>query len=105
MAIDLEAVQAALREDGLEGWLLYDFRGSNPIARSLAGLHAGDAGSAGAPLATRRWFYFVPAAGAPRALAHRIEPDVLAHLPGRRTLYAGREQLEAGLAALVAGEF
>lgn len=103
VAIDVEAVQAALREDGLDGWLLYDFHGSNPIARALAGLHADAAGSGAAPLATRRWFYFVPAAGAPRALAHRIEPDVLAHLPGRRTLYAGRGQLEAGLADLVAG--
>ena len=40
MAFRLEDVQAALAEDGLDGWLLYDFHGSNPIARSLAGLKA-----------------------------------------------------------------
>ena len=39
MALDIAAVQAALTEDGLDGWLLYDFHGSNPIARSLAGLN------------------------------------------------------------------
>ncbi len=97
VAIDIEAVQTALREDGLNGWLLYDFHGSNPIARTLVGLDGTGA------LTTRRWYYLVPAAGEPRALVHRIEQDVLAHLPGRRRLYAGRAQLEAGLAELAGG--
>ncbi len=97
MAIDIEAVQAALREDGLDGWLLYDFHGSNAIARTLVGLD----GAGG--LTTRRWYYLVPARGEPCALVHRIEQDVLAHLPGRRRLYAGRAELEAGLAELAGG--
>ena len=54
MAFDIGAVQMALREDGLDGWLLYDFHGSNPIARSLAGVNGGK-------MTTRRWYYFVPA--------------------------------------------
>ena len=62
MAFGLEAVQAALKEDGLDGWLLYDFHGSNPIARSVVGLDNGD------KMTTRRWFYLVPAEGEPRAL-------------------------------------
>ncbi len=95
--MDIDAIQAALREDGLDGWLLYDFHGSNPIARTLVGL-----GSSG-KLTTRRWYYLVPTVGEPRALVHRIEQDVLARLPGRRRLYAGRAQLEAGLAELVGG--
>jgi hypothetical protein len=40
VAIDIEAVQTALREDRLDGWLLYDFHGSNAIARTLVGLSA-----------------------------------------------------------------
>ena len=97
MAFGLEAVQAALKEDGLDGWLLYDFHGSNPIARSVVGLDNGD------KMTTRRWFYLVPAEGEPRALVHAIEPDTLSHLPGRTRRYAGREALDAELDALLAG--
>ena len=30
------AVQAALRAEGVDGWLLYDFQGSNPVAARMA---------------------------------------------------------------------
>ena len=95
MAIDINTIQVALREDGLDGWLLYDFHGSNPIARAVLAMDAT------AKLTTRRWYYLIPADGEPRALVHAIERESLAHLPGNRQLYAGRAQLEAGLAALV----
>lgn len=97
MAFDLSAIQQALGEEGLDGWLLYDFHGSNPIARRVAGL------GGGAKLTTRRWYYLVPASGQPRALVHGIERDSLAHLPGERHIYAGRNELEAGLADLTRG--
>lgn len=97
MAFRLEDVQTALTEDGLDGWLLYDFHGSNPIARTVVGLNGGG------KLTTRRWFYLIPAQGAPRALVHAIEPDTLAHLPGQTRQYAGREALASGLDALLAG--
>ena len=90
--IDLPAVQAALKADGLDAWLLYDFRGLNPIALEITGVAL-----QGGHLATRRWFYLIPANGQPRALVHAIEPNSLAHLPGRSERYAGREQLESGL--------
>jgi hypothetical protein len=31
-ALDIRAIQAALRSHGVDGWLLYDFHGSNAIA-------------------------------------------------------------------------
>jgi len=95
---DVAKVQDALRADRLDGWLLYDFRGLNPIAGGITG-----AGLQGGHLATRRWYYFVPASGEPRKLVHAIERDALAHLPGSTTQYATREQLQAGLGALLAG--
>lgn len=95
--LDIAAVQAALVEDGLDGWLLYDFRGSNPLAAEVTGV------ARQGHMATRRWYYLIPASGEPRALVHAIEPAPLAHLPGRRERYAGREQLEAGLARLLRG--
>src|SRR6478735_9164973 len=96
--LDVGAVQAALVADGLDGWLLYDFRGLNPIAVELTGV-ARQAGH----LATRRWFYLIPATGEPGKLVHAIERNSLAHLPGQTERYAGREQLEAGLRRLLAG--
>ncbi|HVB37000.1 MAG TPA: M24 family metallopeptidase [Vicinamibacterales bacterium] len=99
MALDIAAVQAALRADGFDGWLLYDFHGSNPIATRLAGL----AGNSGRHMATRRWYYLIPAQGAPRGLVHAIERHNLDDLPGAKDVYAGREQLAAGLRRLTAG--
>jgi Xaa-Pro aminopeptidase len=97
MALDIPAVQQALLDAGLDGWLLYDFHGSNPIAARLAGLANGDR------MSTRRWYYLVPAAGMPRGLVHAIERHNLDALPGPKTVYAGRHRLEEGLKSLVAG--
>src|SRR4051812_47627381 len=96
--LDIDAVQAALRTDSIDGWLLYDFRGLNPLAASVTGV-----GRQGGHLATRRWYYLIPATGEPRGLVHKIEKDSLAHLPGSTSRYAGRDQLEAGLRILLTG--
>ncbi len=97
MPLDVAAVQGALRAEGLDGWLWYDFHGSNPIAQRLAGL--GGTGH----MTTRRWFYLVPATGEPRALVHAIERHNLDALPGSKTTYAGRAELDAALRELLAG--
>jgi Xaa-Pro aminopeptidase len=97
MPVDVGAVQQALREQGLDGWLWYDFQGANPIAQRLAGL--GGRGH----MASRRWFYLIPASGEPRALVHAIERHNLDRLPGSKTPYAGRAQLESGLKTLLSG--
>jgi Xaa-Pro aminopeptidase len=97
MTPNIPAIQEALRAHGVQAWLLYDFHGANPIAARVAGLDRTG------HLATRRWYYLVPAQGTPRALVHRIESDTLSHLPGDTRLYAGREELAQGLATLLAG--
>jgi len=96
--LNLSDVQAALKADGLDGWLLYDFRGLNPIAADITAV-----GRQGGHLATRRWYYLIPAIGEPRGLVHAIERNSLAHLPGTTERYAGRDQLEAGLTRLLRG--
>jgi Xaa-Pro aminopeptidase len=93
---DLHAVQSALRNLGIDGWLLYDFRGLNVLARRVLGLPS-DA------MLSRRWFYFVPANGEPRKLVHRIEPHALDLVPGARQVYLRWQELEAGVASLVGG--
>ena len=97
MPLPIEAVQRALKEEGFDGWLLYDFHGSNPIATQVAGL----AGSG--KMATRRWYYLIPATGQPRGLVHAIERHNLDGLPGDKQPYAGRQQLDAGLRKLLDG--
>jgi Xaa-Pro aminopeptidase len=93
---DLASVQAALQSLGMDGWLLYDFRGLNVLARRVVGI-PGDA------MLSRRWFYFIPAKGEPRKLVHRIEPHALDHLPGAQQIYLRWQELEAGVAGLVKG--
>lgn len=97
MPISIPAVQRALKEDGLDGWLLYDFHGSNPIARQLAGLDSQS------KMTTRRWYYVIPADGEPRKLVHAIEAFNLDHLPGSKTIYSQRETLSSGLRQVLGG--
>src|SRR5918993_332681 len=97
MPLDVAAIQRTLRADRLDGWLLYDFHGSNPIAAGLAGL------AGGGHMTTRRWYYLIPADGEPRGVVHAIERHNLDALPGRKEVYAGREQLDAALTRLLDG--
>jgi len=93
---DLGAVQAAVRDAGLDGWLLYDFRGSNVLAQRVCDLEA--------KKLSRRWFYYVPAEGLPLKLVHAIEPAALDHLPGTtKTVYRRWQDLETGVGELVIG--
>lgn len=93
---DLDRIQSALREFGLDGWLLFDFRGSNPLARRVLELDADAMG-------TRRCLYCVPAQGEPMKLVHRIESSALDHLPGAKHVYLRWQELEAGIGRLVGG--
>jgi Xaa-Pro dipeptidase len=97
MPFDVAAVQEALKAEKLDGWLLYDFHGSNPIAARLIGT------ADGAKMTTRRWFYLVPAAGDPKGLVHAIERRTLDALPGQIAVYAGRQQLDVELTTLLSG--
>lgn len=94
--MDVAAIQKALGEQGLDGWLLYDLRGSNPIARAVIGFDERQIG-------TRRWFYLIPAAGEPVAIVHVIEPNALAGAPGLKVLYRSWRELESTLKTHLAG--
>jgi Xaa-Pro aminopeptidase len=89
-------IQAALREAGIDSWLFYDFRGSNPIAARI--LHLPEDA-----IATRRWLYFIPAEGEPVRIVHAIEPARLDHLPGAKLVYSAWNQLHAAIRQSVKG--
>lgn len=93
---DLDAIQAALRKAGMDGWLMFDFRASNLLARRILQIDPNQHSS-------RRWFYFVPAEGTPQKLVHAIESGALDHLPGEKQVYLKWQQLEEGVRRLVAG--
>ena len=93
---DLKAIQTALGEFGIDGWLLYDFHGSNVLARRILDFDEG-------AMNTRRWFYMVRANGEPVKLVHRIEQASLDHLPGDKKVYLRWEELEKEVAGLVKG--
>ena len=96
MSVSIAAIQQALKEEGLDGWLLYDFHGSNPVARQLAGIGSGIK-------TTRRWYYMIPASGEPRKLVHAIESFNLDHLQGSKTVYSQRDTLASGLKSVLSG--
>ncbi len=94
--MDLERMQEALREAGVDGWLFYDHHGRDPLAYGVLGLDP-------RMHVTRRWFYLLPAQGAPRKLVHRIESGKLDTLPGDRTLYSTWQEMEGSLEAMLRG--
>lgn len=93
MSADINAIQADLRAAKLDGWLFYDFRGRDPIAHNILQLPPG--------MRTRRWYYFVPAKGAPRKLVHKIETESLAVLPGETLFYSQQDELRKNLRKLL----
>lgn len=90
----IKAAQKYLKENGLDGWLLYDFRRSNPIAADFLGLSG---------LQSRRWFYFIPQKGEPKGLFHRIEYHNFDGVPGSRELFSGWKELETKLGRMLSG--
>lgn len=94
--MQLDAIQSALREDALDGWLFYDHHNRDPLGYRILGLPEGGH-------VTRRWYYFIPAHGEPKKLVHRIESGKLDALPGSKTSYSSWQELEAELAEMLTG--
>jgi Xaa-Pro dipeptidase len=95
--MEIQDIQAALREAKVDGWLFYDHHYRDPLGYRILGL--------GDDLhVTRRWYYWVPAVGEPKKLVHRIESGRLDPLPGTRSEYSSWQELEAGLETMLAGQ-
>jgi len=92
--MDILAIQATLREQQLDGWLLADFHGRNGIAVKLLGLSG---------IVTRRSFCFIPAVGSPTTLVSPVEKAKFRGLPGEVRTFSGYRALEATLAELLKG--
>jgi len=95
IVMKLSEIQNALTTLNLDAWLLYDFRGINPISQNVAGL-------SGAHI-TRRWFCLIPAEGEPHWLIHRIETSNFTDVLGNVSLYAGWQELNEEMPKLLSG--
>lgn len=89
----LPQVQEFLREQGMDGWLVFDFRGTNPFAVKVFN-HGGH-------LLTRRWFLWIPARGNPEVLVHDIEFGSFPRVGYELHKYNGREVLPKAIRSLI----
>ena len=94
LADRIDEIQAALVEAELDAWLFAVFQGNDPISLDLLGL-------TGRHLVTRRCYYLVPRRGEPRKLCHALEPWMLDHLPGGKTIYLTWQEHRERLTQLV----
>src|SRR5437868_12425369 len=92
--MNLEQIQEALQSEGLDGWLFYDFRKSNPIAYQILSISLDS-------FFSRRWFYFVPARETPTALVSAVESHVLRSLPGTSRVFRTWQEMQAYLKELL----
>jgi Xaa-Pro aminopeptidase len=93
--MNLTAIQSALRDARLDGWLFFDHHERDPLAYRVLGLKGGHV--------SRRWYYWIPASGAPRGLVHRIESGHLDSLPGEKAVYSTWREQADGVRALLNG--
>src|SRR5471032_489027 len=93
----LPALQKALAEAGIDGWLLFDFQGVNPIAHGMMGVSG---------FISRRIFVWVPRTGVPHALGHAIEPGPWLSWPKawKKSTYSSWRTLESTLHEMVNGK-
>lgn len=89
-------IRDALAAAALDGWLLYDFRLSDPLAYRILGLDERG-------ISTRRWFCFVRADGDPLKLVSAVEAHRLDSIAGESIVYRSAQEMRAGLARMLFG--
>jgi len=96
MALDIALIQKILTDQNADGWLLFDFRGSNDLALEILGIKKESH-------LTRRFFYFIPQKGTPSKIVNAIEEHNLAHLPGEKLSYSSHKSLREQISKALSG--
>ncbi len=86
----IEDIQKLLKEKEIDGWLFYDFHNRDLLAYRILKLDA-------TKLSSRRWYYYIPAAGEPVKLVSAVEKTKLDQLPGMKKIYKNWEQQYADI--------
>jgi len=94
---ELSRLQPLIVATGVDGWLLFDFRGRNPIAAAVLGDQI---------VGSRRVYVLIPPEGPPTALVHGVDAELWRWWPAQwpKRVWVTREQLDAELGALVRGK-
>jgi Xaa-Pro dipeptidase len=92
--ISVSAAQAFMTAQGIDAWILSDFRGSNPLLWH---------GLGGTRSTTRRLFLIIGRSGPPTVLAHPIDHSRLNGLPFDLVGYRSWQQMRERLTALMNG--
>ncbi len=93
--MQLEKIQQELRTQKLDGWLFFDHHLRDPLAYRVLGFEP-------PRTPTRRWYYLIPGNGEPRGLEHRVEPGMIASLPGEKIPYSSWPEQVEGLRRITA---
>src|SRR6185369_17037822 len=83
-------IQTALQKANLDGWLFYDFRGSDILIPRILKLERSASGS-------RRSYYYIPTSGEPTKIVHAIAPEKLDALPGKKLIYREWQLINSNL--------
>ena len=96
MTIDavVASAQENLRAEGVDGWLVYDYRGMNPVFRDTVGDIAN---------LTRPCWLWVPAAGEPRLLLSYVDRGRFDHLGVGSAAFVSRREMVDRLRETLAG--
>ncbi len=92
--IDLAEIQRYLKDQKIDGWLIFDFRGQNHIATNFFNIRHDT-------LLTRRWFYFIPQKGEPSLLVHKIERTNFPSPPKNVHWYVSWQELKSKLGEMI----
>src|SRR5690349_2174586 len=94
---DFTRLQPLIVDAGVDGWLVFDFRGRNPIAAAVLGPEV---------VGSRRVYVLFPPAGAPVALVHAVDAELWRDWPAPwpKRVWVTREDLSTELGALIRGK-
>lgn len=91
MLKNFEKIQAHMKENCIDSWLISDFRGSNPAMCQIIGKK----------FTTRRAYVYVPAKGSPVVIYHIIDRNAYENLPCERIMYVTWQELFTALENLL----
>ena len=91
---NLDKMQNIISSMNLDGWLFYDFRGSNDLALNILEVPK-------EKHLTRRFYYLIPSKGTPIKIVNAIEAGNLDHLPGEKLTYSNHSSLTDHLTKII----
>ena len=97
IANKLKEIQADLVNADVDGWLVYDFRRSNPLGCAFLEIPT-------EKIMSRRFFYWVPACGTPSKIVHSVDVDSVKEVPGKNLTYSTWQQLEEHIGKVLKGK-